>query len=337
MDDFEKQIRESLTGEGFLDSEKSQSLKKQSMEYYDRALRKSEYTFMLLIVFCLLTIIISWIKFTGSAYLKQQIFYGAVMTIGFLALVFIGLLIFIINNRIGLLKEIKMIGLGIKEDASQTLKNPLVGTYARAEYVFWAIGIAASIIIVAQILCPGLRTTRYGLHVNKYITVQYDGAVSSVEHVSFPVTGKKPLFGFTIDFTGNPDCTNWKWVDGKGRELIKSISQSDGKTNVRIDLYEPVMPGEWVYYKLESQCPNAVKRMENERTFEMEDLYGYPDCACQGKMQLTVSVELPKGAEILSLEFDGAEQTSINNIPVIHFRTTKTDKQMKYYKIKYKL
>lgn len=337
MDDLEKQIRESLASEGSLDPEKSQSLKKQSMEYYDRALRKSEYTFMLLVVFCLLTIVIAWIKFTGSAYPKQQIFYGAVMTIGFLGLVFIGLLSFIINNRIGLLKEIKMIGLGVKEDASQTLKHPLVGTYAKAEYAFWAIGIAASIIIIAQIICPSFRTTRYGLHVNKYVTVQYDGAASSVEHVSFPVIGKKPLFGFTIDFTGNPDCKDWKWFDEKGRELIKSITQSDGKTKVRIDLYEPVMPGEWVYYKLESQCPQSVKRVENERTFEMEDLYGYPDCACQGKMQLSFSIELPKGAEIISLEPEGGEQTSVNNISTIHFRTPKTGKQPAMYLIKYKL
>lgn len=337
MDDFEKQIRESLSSEGSLDPEKSRSLKKKSMEYYDHALRKSERTFILLIFFCLLTIIIAWIKFTGSAYPKQQIFYGAAMTIGFLGLVFIGLLSFIINNRIGLLKEIKMIRLGVQEDATQTLKNPLIGTYARAEYVFWAVGIAASVIIIAQILFPGFRTTRYGLHVNKHVTVQYDGSASFVEHVSFPVTGKIPLFGFNLDFSGNPDCSDWKWFDAKGRELIKSIKQKNGKTEIKIDLYEPVMPGEWVYYKLESRCSEAVKRVENERILEMQDLYGYPDCACTGKMQFSLSVELPKGAEIISIEPDGAEQTTFNNIPVIYFRTSKTGKQPTRYLIKHKL
>ncbi|MBN1903023.1 hypothetical protein JW926_16995 [Candidatus Sumerlaeota bacterium] len=337
MDDLEKQIKESLSSEGFLDPEKSRSLKKKSIEYYDRALKKSEYTFVFLVVFCLLTIIIAWIRFTGSAYPKQQIFYGAVMTIGFLALVFIALLSFIINNRIGLLKEIKMIRLGVEEDASQSLKHPLVGTYARAEYAFWAVGIIVSLIILAQILFPGFRSTRYGLHVNKHVTIQYDGAASSVEHVSFPVIGKKPLFGFSIDFTGSPDCMDWKWFDGKGRKLIKIIRQKDGKTEVEIDLFEPVMPGEWMYYRLESQCQDAVKRTENERSFEMEDLYGYPDCACQGKMNLAISVELPKGAQIISLEPDGAERTSIDNIPVIYFRTSKTDKKVKYLRIKFKL
>jgi hypothetical protein len=337
MNDFEKQIRESLSSEGSLDSEKSQSLKKKSIEYYDRALRKSERTFVLLIIFCLLTIIIAWIKFIGSAYPKQQIFYGVAMTIGFLGLVFIGLLSFIINNRIGLLKEIKMIRLGVEEDATQALKNPLVGTYARAEYVFWAVGIAASIIIIAQILFPGFRATRYGLHVNKYVTVQYDGSASSVEHVSFPVTGKKPLFDFAMDFTGNPDCADWKWFDAKGRELMKSIDQSDDKTKVKINLYEPVMPGEWLYYRLESGCPNAVKRVENERIIEMQDLYGYPDCACMGKMQFSFSVELPKGAEIISIKPEGAEKTSLNNIPVIHFKTTKTGKQPSIYLVSFKL
>ncbi len=336
MDELEKMIREGLEKDGSLDPDKSQALKKQTLEYYDRALHKSERIFISCILFCFLTIVIAWMKFTGSVYAKQQIFCGVVMILGFLGLVFMGLLSFIINNRIGILKEIKMMRLGIQDDAPGSLKHPLLGTYARAEYAIWFVGVAASILIIAQVLFPGFRPAQTGLLINKNVIVQSDGSATEIHHVSFPVTGRKPLYHFPLAVPGRMDCTGWKCLDRQGRELLASIKESEDRTELKINLYEPAMPGEWIYFSLEMPSRETAKKEGDAWTFEEMDLLEYPDLGFRAPIQFFVAVQLPSGSEIISTEPENAEKCLSDNAPVVRFKTKKIPNQSHILRIRYK-
>jgi len=238
------------------------------------------------------------------------------------------------------LKEIKMMRLGIQDDALGALKHPLLGSYARAEFAIWAVGVAASVLIIAQVLFPGFRPAQSGLLINKHVVVKSDGTATELHHVSFPVTGRKSLFHFTITVPGTVpgrmDCKGWKCLDRQRRELLTSIREFEDRTELKINLYEPAMPGEWVYFSLEMPSRKTAKKEGDTWTFEEMDLLEYPDLGFRAPIQFYVSVELPADAKMISTEPEDAEKCVSDNAPIVRFKSKKIPNQSRILRIRYK-
>jgi hypothetical protein len=319
MDEFEKQIKEGLSQNGSLDSEKSDQLKKKALEYFDRSRKKSESTMTACILFCILTIAAAWFKFTASVYVKAQVFYSIVMVVGFIGLVFMGLLSFILNNRIGFLKELRMMKLGMRDDSGKNLVHPLVGSLFQSEIAIWLVGILAVITLVTLFVYPGFNAKRIMMNVNQVTTVETDGGGSIIEHVSYPIFGKTPLTSVVTCAGSEEEAARWKWFDESGRELPRSIGTKEGKTHCTVDLYEPTMPGEWAYYKRVGSLDNIAKKEGETWMVSREIPHCTADYRPKGIKRFAHTIHLPENAIIESITPEPSERYSTGGHSVIRF------------------
>ena len=245
----------------------------------------------------------------------------------------------IASTKISLLKEMKLmrlerLGLPGDDIASAARKSAFAGASTRpalsaGETVRWfaalLLAAMASAIAAFWLWSPGGTLTD-----ESHVTLLADGSGTDVSKTSYPYFGWLPMTSSSI-WTGLGPYTITHWIDNQGRDLPMTVATIDGNRKYTVELAEPVMPGEQVRETRIGESPKMAKEADGLWTFQGDPMYGYQ------KNIYLVTVQLPKGAEIVSVDPKPAEEFVRDGQPTVRFQAIRDFNQKFEHKVEYRL
>ncbi|HEY4760598.1 MAG TPA: DUF6768 family protein [Thermoguttaceae bacterium] len=301
MNEHIEPLKDALAQNGSFDPEKAKKVTAEVVSGFHARLQKTERLMWIYLILCTAVILYAFYKFEASTSTKSMIGFGILLLATYETTILMKLWYWIVNNKISVLKEIKLLQLEKLEgtaalrnssvtDLIHSAKTPWRGL-PRWERSIWfvsliAIAIGVSIFSSLQYLLP--------LTLKSYVTLEADGSGESVEKISYTYAGAVPRTSET-ELEHSPTATS-RWIDKQGRELAYDVSDVNGQKKYAIHLIEPVMPGEQISYTQISDDPKAATKNDDIWTYQGEHARG-----CDKNIYSDV-VQLPPDAEIISVD-----------------------------------
>ena len=339
MSEQENELKKALAENGDFDAEKAKRLGSDVGGWFDARLKRAARRLWL---FAMVGVVVF-----EFAYFGFWFSFGTKSLIGFATLLVAVILIAgiwaiehsITNTKISLLKEMKLmrlerLGLPGDDITSTARKSAVTGTSAWSalssrENVAWLLALilaaAASAAVAFWLWFPGGTLTD-----ESQVTLLADGSGSEVSKTSYPYLGWFPMTSSSI-WTGMGPYTITRWIDSQGRELPMTVSTIGANRRYTVELAEPVMPGEQVRQTLVIENPKMARQEGGLWTYRGDPMYGHR------KNLYLVTIQVPKGAEIVSVDPKPAQQLVRDGLPTVRFQAIRDRNQKFEHTIQYRL
>jgi len=245
----------------------------------------------------------------------------------------------ILNNKLSLLKEIKLLraetSLTTEAVTSRGLRDlvdePVQGL-SRWERRLWFCVYVVCVVGLILIKMPDLQRATESeqkmVH-EGYVTLAADGSGTTVTKTSSPNWNAVPLLSFPFDV---PAGSTISWIDDRGRELPAAAETEDGRDRFTVSLIDPVMPGETLVYKRISETPNLAGKKGDIWTCRADWSFG------PQPYRYDEIVMLPEAAEIVSANPEPRHRSvASTGEPVLYFRADCGPNEHFIYTIEYRL
>lgn len=336
MSESDNNLKNALAENGVFDPERAKELRGGAVATFRSRMKWVERTAFIFLDLALGLGLFAYFKFMGSTDTRALVGYGILLLIAFENTVLIKLWYWIMNNKIGVLKEIKLLRLEASAaraedrpthaaEAGDTVFGRLRGL-SRWERIAWKLSIFVVIIPLAIFMSLDANAT---LSSEGYLTVAADGSGTEVRSVSYVSHDVMPKTSF--DLYGEMPASGVRWLDDRGRELSFAVSRKGGQKCCTIDLIEPVMPGERLAYRSIAESPARAAKEGDVWTCRTDWTYG---CAIN---KYRDTVMLPRGAEIVSVSPDPSRQFVRGGKPVLKFKARKGPGGIFEYTVRYRL
>jgi len=322
MSDFNETIKHALEKNGTLDPEKARQIRDQATGQFARALRKMERTMCRWLVGLNLIAVIAFLNLFQSSSTKYQILYAIMALIAVEGTVLMKLWYWSMNSRTVLLKEIRLLRLGVADDTETMARAPMSMALSRRERSIWMFFCLVPWAAVVFLVIYGNECWSTASRTIQRIAINADGSGTRVLYTSYPVRTMQPAMDFTIYDGKYATGITPKWFDAQGRELERTITEEGPNSLYRIHLFEPVMPGQWLSYRCEETWKEIATRDRDGW------LYQTSWYAKGTTPQFIGTVTLPEGAIVDSVTPRPDEQSVADGHPVIRLdsRTAKDEK-----------
>jgi hypothetical protein len=332
MSEHENQWTAASAENGAFDPEKAKRLTDDAVAQYQTGLRTVERTTWLYLALCVVVFVFAYGRFQFASSTKAIVGFGIVMLIAYESTVLMKLWYWIAGTKLVLLREIKQLQL----QASTTTASADTGgrgrrSLSRWERIAWFVGLAVAACTVSTLTHHSASDT---ITLGECVTIKPDGAASTMMKVESQVTGEGPVGSFSF-FVGceRAEKQKFHFRDELGRELpFEATTEEHGGKHYTVRMLEPVMPGQWLRYTQISENPAAAAKQGDRWTYLGDYTYG-----CRNN-EYFVTVELPRGAEVVSADPKPAVQTVDNGgMPYVVFRATKGCSERFRYEVQYRL
>ena len=332
MSNFDETIKHALEKNGTLDPEKARQIRDQATGQFARALRKMERTMCGWLVGLNLIAAIAFLNFFQSPSTKWQLLYAIMVLIMVEGTVLMKLWYWSINSRTVLLKEIRLLRLGVADDTETMARAPMSMALSRRERSTWMFFcLAPWAVFVFLMISGGNEGGTTASRTIQRIVINADGSGSRVMYASHPVRTMQPAMDFSIYYGKAATGITPKWFDAQGRELERTITEEGSNLRYWIHLFEPVMPGQWLSYRCEEAWQTIATRDKDGW------LYHISSYAKGTTTEFIGTITLPEGAIVESVTPKPDEQSVADGHPVIHL-DSRTDKDEKFQcQIRYRL
>jgi hypothetical protein len=334
-------LTNALSGNGAFDPDKAKELQTKAVSSFEAKMRKVErYLFAYMCICCWL-VVFSMLHFLQSSTTKALLSYGLLLLVFFETTVLMKLWYWIINNKISVLKEIKLLQLAALPDQdagaaprTKRLEGPLTGLSRRERTVWWAVLLAGGALIgaVKGVEIAGgegaWNLQRGGLTSEGYVTLAADGSGSAVTEMSWIYQGMLARRGFTF-FAAKGAVL--RFTDSHGRELPLTTTEQQGHIRYDVTLLRPVMPGRRFSYTRFQDNPQCATEKEGVWTYSTDYSYGYET------NEFSQTVVLPQGAEIVSVTPWPVATFTLRGRPTVRFEATRGRNEPFKYTIQYRL
>ena len=162
------------------------------------------------------------------------------------------------------------------------------------------------------------------------VTLIADGTGSNVSKISYPYLDWFPMTSSSI-WTGLGPYVITHWIDSQGRELPMTVSTIGENKQYTVELAEPVLPGEQVRETLIGESPQMAKEEGGLWTYRGDPVYGYR------KNMYLVTIQLPKGAELVLVDPKPAQQFVRDGLLIVRFQAIRDCNQKFEHTIRYRL
>lgn len=319
------------------DPARATGLRAQALGTFKRQMVKVERYMMVFLLVSVLMMAGGALVFVHNQSLKVVLAATLLILIGYETSVLIKLWYWIINNKVGVLKEIKLLridlaaaGFNPAEAAIPSAENsPWMGrgmALPRWERILWTLAIVAvagfsGAIVGANVAREAVSVGGEGSMLSER-TVAIDAAgQAKMETVYFfENTSSRPLNTFTVYHGGELKekrtipAAQSTVEDGKGRKLeIEQIPAGQNYQNV-VHFAEPVAPGE--RYTLKWTETDHAVRKGGDWTFTMAQNWGYKS------NHYVDTLTLPPGALVLNVTPEPARQETRDGAPVLTLMNT---------------
>jgi hypothetical protein len=332
-------LEKALAQNGSFDPQRARQLKQKAVAKLNTKMRcvgRITFIFLCLDVWILLFAFYHFLQVSDT---KQLIMYAFLMLVCFESTILVKLWYWVMNDKISVLKEIKLLRLELpRDDAASVLEDAdkprgWLRSLRWAERIFWwsllVAGIVAVNVVKSHDIPPGWELPKGGtLTRQACVTLAPDGDASVVTDVSCQYEGVAPRRGFTF-----PAPRSWsvRCIDGCGRELSATATPVNDHHCYHVRLNKPVYPGERYSYVLMADCPNAARREGDVWTYSTDHRYDY------GTNEYVETVVLPEGAEIVSATPWPAATFTLNNKLTVRFESKRGCNERFEYTIQYRL
>jgi hypothetical protein len=177
-----------------------------------------------------------------------------------------------------------------------------------------------------------LRLMTWGISMSEEVrvTLLSDGSGTAVNKVSYRNQGFLPMTSASL-WSGDPSYAITQWVDGEGRDLPISVSTIDGQRRFTAQFAEPIMPGDRVSYTTTAERPKMATKNR-----EIWTCRGGQKWAGAGRKYFLETIQLPQGAQIVSVEPKPSHQTVQDRAEVLRFQTVVDQDHELGYTIQYR-
>lgn len=339
MSDQENELKKALAENGSFDAEKAKRLGSDVGAEFHARLKRAERRLSLSTIITVVVLEFAFVGFWFSFSTKSLIGFAILLVVVAVIAGALAIERSIANTKISLLKEMKLmrlerLGLPSDDITSAARKSAVAGTslwsaLSSRENVAWLLALilaaAASIAVAVWLWLPGGTLTD-----ESQVTLLADGSGSEVSKVSYPYFGWYPMTSSSV-WTGLGPYTITHWIDSQGRELPITVSTIGGKRQYTVELAEPVMPGEQVRDTRIGESPKMAEEEGGLWTCRRDPMSVYR------KNMYLVTIQLPKGAEIVSVDPKPAQQFVRDGLPTVRFQAIRDRNQKFEYTIQYRL
>lgn len=339
MSEPQDNLGKALAQNGSFDPRRAKQLKQNAVAALNTKMRwvgRITFIFLCLDVWILLFAFYHFLQVSDT---KLLIMYAFIMLVCFESTILMKLWYWVMNDKISVLKELKLLRLELpRDDAASVLEDAdKPGGWLRslrwAERVFWwglfvagmvAVGVVKSHDVPPQWDFPqGGTLTRQAC-----VTLAPDGGASVVTDVSCQYEGSVRRTGFMVHL---PRSWSVRWVDSEGRELPATATPVNDHHRYDVGLNKPVYPGQRYSYVSTADVPNAAEPDGEVWTYATDQTYG-----C-GTNEYVETVVLPEGAQIVSATPWPAATFTLNNKPTVRFESKRGYNEHFEYTIQYRL
>lgn len=332
-------LAKALAQNGSFDPERARQLKQKAVAKLNTKMRwvgRITFIFLCLDVWILLFAFYHFLQVSDT---KLLLLYAFVMLVCFESTILMKLWYWVMNDKISVLKELKLLRLELpRDDAASVLEDAdkprgWLRSLRWAERVFWYGLFVAGIVAVGFVKSHDVPSEwdfppRGTLTRQACVTLAPDGRASVVTDVSCQYEGSGRRTGFSF-----PAPRSWsvRWIDSCGQELSATATPVNDQHCYYVRLNKPVYPGERYSYVSMADVPNAAQREGDVWTYSTGQTYHY------GTNEYVDTVVLPEGAEIVSATPWPAAAFTLNNKPTVRFESKRGCNERFEYTIRYRL
>jgi hypothetical protein len=335
MNEFGREISRNMPETGRPDPERVRGLQRAVLEGFDRKMRRSERIFYVYFVLQLFFAMLSALAFFRTNEIKMEIFYGLIFLACFEGTILIKLWYWITNNKVGVLKEIRLLRLDLmaagmtppgREEEFASPPELRRSRLPKKERWLWTLLVVVVALGIGESQYMNYWWSRWReteSHHTRIIRLQPDGMgqMTSIETMlnTSPVT----LSEINWLYSGK-DCPIIAIRDGWGRKLPMRSEPAEENLRYFVKLIDPVPSGKPFTLETQNNVLLAIKQ-DDAWTFNMASDWGAKKNIYQD------TVVLPPGAEVISAEPRPARIEQEGNSPVLHFEgTTKAGEKWRY-------
>lgn len=330
--DFKKALAEN----GSFDPQKADELRQKTVGNFEAKMRKAErYLWAYMCVLCWL-VVFTFFHFMQSSTTKALLFYGILMVVFVESTILMKLWYWIMNNKISVLKAIKQVELGGAEaadteafGAGRKMEGPLTGLSRRERAAWWAA------LIVGCALVGAVKAADMPRAGNR--TVTRDGCVTLAANGNGTVVIRESFVNEGIDSVQDtlsyfsPKSHKVRFIDSHGREMPVSVSPQGESVRYDVNPPHPIWPGQRFSYTWISERPQTAKQEGDTWTYSFEYNYGF------NTNELSETVVLPEGAEIVSAEPWPVAQFTLGGKPSVRFEAVRGRNEPFRFTVRYRL
>lgn len=343
MPKFEDDVRQALSEEATFDRERAQKVKEEAAKMFGAKLARVERVTWAYLAGCAALGVFAGVRFFSGAATKELIIYGVLFLLAIETQVLIKLWYWIMNSKLGVLKELKQMRLEAGEPSSQppppaaeetdesaarlSAAAPGLSTWERRAWLIGIIVIAGTIGFAAERPSRLLKPVMTG---ERYVTLAENGNGSVLTKMSFCHEDMVPMTTFRFHAPGPvPSSADVRLFDERGRELpVRFEPTESGHWSVWA-FSEPVMPGETSSLKMTGSA--AARKEGSVWVYESDWSWGYRSNLYRE------TVMLPAGAQIVSVTPEPEMRFRCADSPGVRFREQRGPNETFRYTIKYRL
>ena len=163
-----------------------------------------------------------------------------------------------------------------------------------------------------------------------HVKLSADGSGTNVSKISYYYYGLSPKTSSSM-WTGKGPYKFTRWLDSRRRELPMSVATIGENVRYTVQLVEPVTPGQEFRDTLTGESPKMAEKQGDLWTYRGDPQFGHPqNCYLE-------TVQLPKGAEIVSVDPEPAQQTVQDDLPTVRFQAIRGCNEKFTHMIQYRL
>lgn len=337
MSEHDNPWTKALAENGSYDLEKAKRTSEAAVSQYQRGLKKTERILWCYLIACVAVAVLAMNSFLCAIDHKTLIGCGIVFLVAIETTILIKLWYWIMNTRLTLQKDMRQWQAhgNLPETAEHapswwlaemSFGRPGLSRWERRAWFAGLVVVAvatSSYATYSQITSPSLLT------LVDSVRLASDGTSFSTMQVAYQPKERPRLESFPF-YTG---CLTGKirWLDERGRLLPYDISTVGANRCYTVHLIEPIAMGEWLRYTQIRETSAAASREGNIWTYQNDLTYG---CSTN---RFFITVELPRGAKVLSADPQPMDQTTENGISTLVFSASRETNERFAYKIQYEL
>lgn len=336
MTEHENQWTKALAENGTFDADKAKRAGEMAVSKYTSGLKKTERIVWAYLTACAVVAVFSFDHLAFATSNKAMIAFGIAFLVAIETTILLKLWYWIVNTKLTLQKEIREWQLqGAASDsaayvptwmAEMSFAKPGVSRWERTA---WFVGLVLATVMTSSYVSYSEATAPNPLTLSESIKLSPGGAASSTACISYRPQNR--LYVESIPFyTGCADAT-FRWFDERGRQMPFDVSTEDCQRCFTVYLIEPLGMNEWLRYTQIMERPSAATKEGDLWTYKIDYNYG---CSIN---RYFITVELPRGAKVESVEPQPIEQTVNNETPRLVFGATRGRNERFESKIQYRL
>jgi hypothetical protein len=336
MSEPENELKKALSENGAMDPQKANRLAAEAGSRFDARIKRDARITWLSFIVVMAVFEFAFVGFVFAFSTKMIVGSAILVVITIVLIISFDIQHRITNTKISLLRDIKLLRLahwGLPSDQviapareARSTDASLLHALSLRETRAWFLTlmlVAATSVFFAIWLMKG-----EGTRIDEcQVTLLPDGSGAMVNKVSYRYQGF-PTSSFSI-WCGENDPIP-QWIDSQGRELPTSVETVEGKRQYTVHLAEPVMPGQQVSYTTVTDIPLKATKQGEIWTYCMRRWH-------VGNAYISATVQLPQGAEIVSVDPKPARQSVRDGLPTVRFQPLSGEEIKFAYTIQYRL